>query len=76
MWTVERFGAGSLILAGDRLVIVRESGELVLAPASPTAFAPSARAALLPAVVRAYAALAAGLLYVRNERMLAAFDLR
>lgn len=76
MWTVERFGAGSVILAGERLVIVRESGELVLAPASPTGFAPSGRASLLPGVVRAYPALAAGRLYVRNERTLAAFDLR
>ena len=76
MWTVDRFGAGSLIVAGDRLVIVRESGELVLAPATPTGFAPSARAPLLPAVVRAYPALAAGRLYVRNERTVAAFDLR
>jgi hypothetical protein len=76
MWTVDRFGAGSLLVAGDRLVIVRESGELVLAPASPKAFAPSARAPLLGGVVRAYPALAAGRLYVRNERTLAAFDLR
>jgi outer membrane protein assembly factor BamB len=76
MWTVDRFGAGSLIVAGDRLVIVRESGELVLAPATPNGFAPSARGPLLPAVVRAYPALAAGRVYVRNERTLAAFDLR
>ncbi len=76
MWTIERFGAGSLLAAGDRLVILRESGELVVGAASPTGFTPSARARLLPGVVRAYPALAGGRLYVRNERTLAAFDLR
>src|SRR5262249_33722402 len=37
-WNVDGFGAGSITLAGDRLVIVRENGELVLANASPQAF--------------------------------------
>ena len=37
-WNVDQFRAGSITLAGDRLVIVRESGELVLAPATPDAF--------------------------------------
>ena len=35
LWSTDRFGAGSVTLAGNRLVIVRESGELVLAAASP-----------------------------------------
>ena len=43
-WNVDQFRAGSITLAGDRLVIVRESGELVLAPATPDAFTPTARA--------------------------------
>lgn len=76
MWNVDGFGAGTLLVAGDTLVIVREDGNLVLAPASPKAFTPAARAALLPRVVRAYPALADGRLFVRNERVLAAFDLR
>jgi hypothetical protein len=76
MWNVDGFGAGSLLAAGGTLVIVREDGNLVLAPASPKSFTPSARASLLPRIVRAYPALADGRLYVRNERTLAAFDLR
>lgn len=76
MWSVDGFGAGTLLIAGDELVITRESGELVLAPASPKAFQPSARAQLIPGVVRAYAALADGKLFVRNERTLAAFNLQ
>lgn len=76
MWNVDGFGAGSLLIADNTLVIMRESGELALAPASPKGFKFNARAQLLPGVVRAYPALAAGRLYVRNERQLAAFDLR
>ena len=75
MWNVDGFGAGSLLIAGDTLVITRESGELALAPASPKAFRFSARAQLLKGVVRAYPALANGRYYVRNERQLAAYDL-
>lgn len=76
MWNVDGFGAGSLLIADNTLVIMRESGELALASASPKGFKFNARAQLLPGVVRAYPALAAGRLYVRNEGQLAAFDLR
>lgn len=76
MWNVDGFGAGSLLIAGDTLVIMRESGELALAPVSPKAFRFNSRAQLLRGVVRAYPALANGRYYVRNERQLAAFDLR
>ena len=76
MWSVDGFGAGTLLIAGDSLVISRESGELALAPVSPKAFRFNARAQLIPGVVRAYAALADGRYYVRNDRQLSAFDLR
>ncbi len=75
-WSQEQFRAGSVMLAGDRLVIVRESGELMLAAASPDAFTPLARAQILPATVRAYPALSDGVLFVRNEKTLVALDLR
>jgi outer membrane protein assembly factor BamB len=75
-WSQEQFRAGSLLLAGDRLVITREGGELVLAAASPQAFRPIARAQILQGVVRPYPALADGLLYVRNENTLICVDLR
>ena len=75
-WSEERFGAGSITLAGGRLVILRESGELLLAEASPDGFRPLAGAAILPGVVRAYPALADGRLYARNGDTLVAIDLR
>jgi outer membrane protein assembly factor BamB len=75
LWSEEKFGAGTVTLAGDKLVIVRESRELVVAAASPKEFRTLARARLLKGTVRAYPALADGVIYLRNEKTLAAFDL-
>ena len=75
-WSQDQFGAGSVLLAGDRLLIMREAGELVLAAASPQAFRPGARARILEGVVRPYPAIANGMLYVRNENTLLCVDLR
>ncbi len=75
LWSEERFGAGTLTLAGDTLVIVRETGEFVVAAASAESFEMLGRAPLLSGTIRAYPALAHGVLYVRNESTLAAFDL-
>ena len=75
-WSQERFGAGTVTLAGDQLVVMREDGELMLAPATPAGFKPTARARVLPATVRAYPALDSGFLYVRNDNTLVCLDLR
>jgi len=75
-WSLDQFRAGSILLAGDRLVVMREGGELLIAPASPQAFKPVARAQVLSGVVRPYPALADGLLYIRNENTLLCLDLR
>jgi outer membrane protein assembly factor BamB len=80
-WSVDRFRAGTVTLAGDKLLILRETGELILAPASPQAFRPLARAQILPPTARATPAIAEGFLYARNEDtrgndILVCFDLR
>ena len=75
-WSQDQFRAGSITLAGDRLVILRESGELVSAPASPQGFKPLARAQVLSGVARPYPAIADGFLYIRNENTLLCLDLR
>ena len=31
-WSIDRFKAGTVTLAGDNLLILRETGELMLAP--------------------------------------------
>jgi outer membrane protein assembly factor BamB len=76
LWTTQRFGAGSVTLAGNRLLIVHENGELILAAASPKAFQQIASARILPPTVRAYPALADEILYARNDDTLVAVDLR
>jgi len=70
MWSVERFGAGTVTLAGGRLLIVRENGELTIAPVSPKEFRPSESARISGGMIRAYPAIADGRLYVRNEHTL------
>ena len=75
-WSEDRFYAGTVTLAGDRLLILRETGELILADASPDRFRPIARAQVLDPPVRAYPALANGYLYARNEDTLVCLDLR
>ena len=71
MWNVDGYGAGTVTLAGDRLLILRENGELVMAPAIPSAFKPTAHARILNKVVRAYPALSDGRLYARDEHSIA-----
>jgi outer membrane protein assembly factor BamB len=75
-WSQDQFRAGSISLAGDRLLIVREGGEMILAPASPQGFKPVARAQVLPGVLRPLPAIADGFVYVRNENTLVCLDLR
>ncbi len=75
-WSLDQFGAGTVLFAGDRLVVMRESGELLIADASPDGMTELASGRVLPAVVRAYPALAHGRLYVRNGDTLVCLDLR
>jgi outer membrane protein assembly factor BamB len=75
-WSEEGFGAGTLLAAGDTLLVLKESGELLVAPASPEKFAPTARAQLLHSDCRAYPALAGGLFYARDKDTLVCVDLR
>ena len=74
--SIDGFGGGTILLAGDKLLVLSESGELFIAPASPDGFAPMARSRILGATVRAYPAVAGGVLFARNQRELAAVDLR
>ena len=74
-WSLDRFMAGTVTLADGHLLVVRESGELVIAKADPKGFEPITETRLLPKTIRSYPAVADGRLYVRNERTLAAFRL-
>jgi outer membrane protein assembly factor BamB len=74
-WSVDGFGAGTVSLMGDKLLVVRENGEAVVAGANPKSFQVEQKFQVLPRVVRSYPAIADGRLYVRNEKTLAAFQL-
>jgi outer membrane protein assembly factor BamB len=76
MWSIDGYGAGTVTLAGDRLLILRENGELVMAPAIPKEFRPGAHARILTGVVRAYPAITDGSLYARSEKSLICVRLR
>jgi outer membrane protein assembly factor BamB len=65
-WSEESFGAGSLALAGDQLVILRESGELVVASATAAGFKPVNRAQVMGSN-RAAFALADGMIFGRDK---------
>lgn len=71
-WTQEGLGTGTLLLAGDRLLVLTERGELLLAPASADGLQPAARAQILGTDTRAVPALADGVLYARDKRQLVA----
>jgi outer membrane protein assembly factor BamB len=75
-WNVDGFGAGTITLAGDKLLIVREGGELVLAAAAPSAFRQISAAKVLPPTIRAYPAIANGRIYLRNEKTLICLNLK
>jgi outer membrane protein assembly factor BamB len=76
LWSAPGLRAGTVTLAGDVLLVLRENGELIRVNASPKSFQLLGRHALLGGTVRAYPALADGRLYLRNEDTLAAYELK
>jgi len=75
-WSEEHFGAGTLLRTGNRLLILTERGELMLARSTPEKFAVAARAQVLGSDVRAHPALSGGRLYARDKQNLVCVDLR
>jgi outer membrane protein assembly factor BamB len=70
MWTVENFGTGNLILAGDKILIQKTDGELVLIAADKSRYRELARTSVLAGTAQPLPALAEGKLYVRDDSML------
>jgi outer membrane protein assembly factor BamB len=67
-WASPGFGTGGLILADGKLIILSASGELIVAPASPAAFQPTARFQVLGGKCWTAPVLANGRIYCRNSR--------
>ena len=76
LWTQPSFGYATLIRAGDKLLILTTDGTLVLAAANPHKYEELARRQICETTVRALPALADGLLYVRDSKLLKCVDLR
>ncbi len=74
-WSQESFGAGTVTLVGDQLLILKESGELVLAAASSAKFAVKGTGQILGSGVRAYPAISEKVLFGRDKGSLAAVAL-
>ena len=67
-WTQGGLGKGSLMLAGDKLVIQSETGDLVIAQAAPESFQEIARAKVLKDRCWVVPVLANGRIYCKNNK--------
>ena len=75
LWSSERMPAGSVMRIGNRLLLLLESGELLLASASREKFEVLSRAQILGRETRAFPAVANGLLFARDKDTLACMRL-
>ena len=75
-WRQEGVAAGSVTLAGDKLLILTDRGELVMADASPERFNEVGRKQVLGFESRAYPAVASGRVYAKGKDRLVCVDLR
>lgn len=74
-WSETGSGGGSVLCAGATLVLLRDSGEVQLAPADGAAFKPTARFQILGTQTRAVPALSGGILFARDRVKLVAVRL-
>ena len=74
LWASGRMSPGCLLIADGKLVILLETGELILAEASAKSYMELARRQVLGRG-RSYPAISSGRLYIRDERNLIALKL-
>jgi outer membrane protein assembly factor BamB len=70
MWEAPSMGAGNLIRAKDKLLVLSEDGELIIAEASPEGFRALHRQQILGTGARAHFSLSNGRLFARDQRRL------
>lgn len=75
-WAKPGLKGSNLILAGDSLFVLSETGELIRVSASSANYTEVARAQILGSGVRAYPALSNGRLYARDKDKLVCVQLR
>jgi outer membrane protein assembly factor BamB len=69
-------GYGQLLIAGDRLIVLTEEGDIAVVRATPERHEELARFAAIEGRTWNHPTIAGGRLLVRNLREMAAFDLR
>lgn len=74
-WESPEVPGGTLVLAGSRLIVTTEQGELWIVKAAPEEFAQQSSAQVLRSSHRCHAALANGILYVRDTEKMVALKL-
>ena len=75
-WKDGRYGHGQLLLTGDLLLILSDTGQLVLVEATPAAHHELAKIPALEGKTWNCPVLVDGRVYVRNETEMACYDLR
>ena len=75
-WKGGRYGYGQVLLAGDRLVVLTEDGDVALVKATPERFEQEARFSAISGKTWNHPVIVDGRLLVRNLREMAAFDIR
>ena len=76
LWKQGRYRYGQLLAASGHLIIVSEDGDLALVEATPAEYRELARFEAIPGKTWNVPAIAEGLLFVRNQTELVAYDLR
>ena len=74
-WKGGRYGYGQLVIAGDRLIVLTEDGDLALVRATPDRHDELARVPALEGKTWNHPAIEGGRLLVRNLQEMAAYDL-
>jgi outer membrane protein assembly factor BamB len=67
-WTQKGLGTGSLMLADGKLIVLGESGDLVIADASPDGYKELAKAKVLTDTCWTMPVLSGGRIYCRNHK--------
>lgn len=68
LWEQKNFGAGNVILAGDRVLALSDAGELVLVEATPSAYKEVARAKVLDGKCWSTPIVSGGRVYARSTK--------
>lgn len=76
LWKARGFGKGSVLGVGDKLLILGESGVCALAEASPERYKEISRFEFSQERCWSVPVVAHGLLYLRDQKVLACFDVR